>query len=145
MWSAFFWGLVATSSLVLGGLLGTWIALSKRTLGIIMAFGAGVLISAVAYELVYEAVRIGKYTRVPALGLFAGAFTFFFADLLIGRIGGSHRKNIAASHQSKLVVPLVLAIILDGIPESAVIGLGLLEGGAVSMTMLVAVFISNLP
>lgn len=93
MWSLFFWGLVATSSLILGGLLGTWVTLGKRTLGVIMAFGAGVLISAVAYELVYEALRIGKYSRVPGLGFFAGAFTFFFVDWLIGRIGGSQRKG----------------------------------------------------
>jgi ZIP family zinc transporter len=60
-------------------------------------------------------------------------------------MGAGGRKAINPSNQSKLVVPLVLAIILDGIPESAVIGLGILEGGSVSIGMLVAVFISNLP
>jgi ZIP family zinc transporter len=74
-----------------------------------------------------------------------GAFTFFFSDRLIEGIGGRQRKTINATHQSKLVVPLVLAIILDGVPESVVIGLGVLEGGTVSLAMLVAVFISNLP
>jgi ZIP family zinc transporter len=107
-----------------------------------MAFGAGVLFSAVAYELVFEALRVAKFTGFPTLGFFAGAFTFFFSEMLIGRMGGSQGK---AAQQSSLVVPLVLAIILDGIPESVVIGLGILEGGAVSLAMLVAVFISNLP
>ncbi len=145
MQGAFFWGLIAASSLILGGVIGSWIALGRRSLGMIMGFGAGVLISAVAYELVFEAVHLAKLTGIPTLGFLAGAFTFFFADLLIGRFGGSERMAVGASHQSNLVVPLVLAIILDGVPESVVIGLGILEGGGVSLAMLVAVFISNLP
>ena len=110
-----------------------------------MAFGAGVLISAVAYELVFEAVQISEMRGPPTLGFFAGALTFFVADWLIGRMGGANRKGIGASHQSSLVVPLVLGIVLDGIPESVVIGLGILQGGAVSLGMLAAVFISNIP
>jgi ZIP family zinc transporter len=145
MSNAFLWGLIATSSLVIGGLLGSWWTPGKRTLGAIMAFGAGVLISAVAYELVFEALHIAKLTGFPTMGFFAGAFTFLFCDWLIGKLGGSERMAIEATHKSNLVVPLVLAIILDGIPESVVIGLGILKGGAVSMGMLVAVFISNLP
>jgi ZIP family zinc transporter len=145
MLSAFSWGLVATSSLVIGGLLGSWWTPSKRILGVIMAFGAGVLISAVAYELVFEAVLLAKLTGFPTMGLFAGAFTFFFSDRLIGAMAGSQPKAVEATQQSKLVVPLVLAIILDGVPESVVIGLSILEGGSVSLAMLVAVFISNLP
>jgi len=110
-----------------------------------MAFGAGVLISAVAYEMVFEAVSLGKGSGAAGVGLLVGAFTFFFADMLIGKIGGSDRKSIGAAHPSKLVIPMVLAIILDGIPESMVIGLGILEHGTVSLAMLIAVFISNLP
>jgi ZIP family zinc transporter len=145
MLNAFLWGLLATSSLVIGGLLGSWWTPGRRTLGVIMGFGAGVLISAVAYELVFEALQLAKLTGFPSLGFFAGAFTFFFSDRLIGSLGGSQSTTITATHQSNLVVPLVLAIILDGIPESVVIGLGILEAGSVSMAMLVAVFISNLP
>jgi ZIP family zinc transporter len=145
MIDAFIWAFVGASSLIIGGLIGSWMTLSSRMLGIIMAFGAGVLISAVSYELVFEAVKMAKGTGFPTIGFFLGAFTFFFADNLIGKMGGSERKAINASHQSSLVVPLVLAIILDGIPESVVIGLGILEGGSVSIGMLVAVFISNIP
>jgi ZIP family zinc transporter len=145
MSSAFLWGLVATSSLVIGGLLGSWWTPRKCTLGAILAFGAGVLISAVAYELVFEAVQLAKLTGFPTIGFFAGAFTFFFSDRLIETMGGSQNGALKTTHQSNLVVPLVLAIILDGVPESVVIGLGILEGGTVSLAMLVAVFISNLP
>jgi ZIP family zinc transporter len=145
MAGAFLWGLVSAGSLVVGGLIALWFDISKRTLGAIMAFGAGVLISAVAYELVFEAVQVSERRGPPTLGFFLGAATFFVADWLIGKMGGADRKGIAASHSSSLVVPLVLGIILDGIPESVVIGLGILQGGAVSLGMLVAVFISNIP
>ena len=54
-----------------------------------MAFGAGVLISAVAYELVFEAITLAKLSGAPALGLFAGALTFFFCDRVISNMGAS--------------------------------------------------------
>jgi zinc transporter, ZIP family len=145
MLNAFLYGLLATSSLLIGGMIASRFNLGKRTLGIIMAFGAGALISAVAYELVYEAVKLGKGTGYGAFGLFAGAFTFFFSDMLIEKIGAKGRMDVNAVHSSNLVVPMVLAIILDGIPESIVIGLGIFEEGKVGLAMLVAVFISNLP
>lgn len=110
-----------------------------------MAFGAGVLISAVSYELVFEAVNLAAGSGAPAIGFFVGAFTFFASDTLIERLSGTERDALGESHRSSLVVPLVLAIILDGVPESAVIGLGVLQGGKVSVAMLVAVFVSNLP
>jgi len=144
MLNAFLWGLAAASSLLLGGILGLWIDFGRRTLGVIMAFGAGVLISAVAYELTADAVREATFTGIPALGFLVGAFVFFFLDMIIDRVGGGGRKAIEP-HESNLVVPLVLAIILDGTPESVVVGLGILEHGHVSLAMLVAVFISNLP
>jgi zinc transporter, ZIP family len=145
MLNAFLFGLLATSSLVLGGFIATRFTLNRKTLGIIMAFGAGTLISAVSYELIYEAIKLAKGTGFPGFGLFAGAFTFYFSDKLVDKLGAGNRADIDASHDSSLVIPMVLAIILDGIPESIVIGLGISEGGKVSLAMLVAVFIANMP
>jgi zinc transporter, ZIP family len=145
MLNAFLWGLLATSSLVLGGIIASRFNLSKRAIGIIMGFGAGTLISAISYELIFEAIKLGKGTGFPGYGIFAGSFTFFMADWLIAKYGKTNQIGAGTSQHSTLVVPMVLAIILDGIPESIVIGLGLFEGGAVSLAMLVAVFISNLP
>jgi len=145
MLQAFLWGLFATSSLVVGGAIASRVNLSNRALGIIMAFGAGTLISAISYELIFEAVKLGRGTGYPAFGLFAGALTFFFSDKMIEKFGAQKRVEIEAEKGSRLVVPMVLAIILDGIPESIVIGLSIFEGGTVSIAMLVAVFISNLP
>jgi len=145
MLNAFLWGLLATSSLIIGGLIASRFSLSNKVIGIIMGFGAGTLISAISYELIFESVKIGKGSGFPAYGFFTGAFTFFFADMLIGKLGAAKSGSGGASQHSKLIIPMVLAIILDGIPESIVIGLGIFEGGAVSMAMLVAVFVSNLP
>ena len=80
MLNAFLWGLLATSSLVIGGIISFhFLSVKKKALGVIMAFGAGTLISAISYELIFEAVKLGKGTGFPAFGLFAGALTFFFA------------------------------------------------------------------
>jgi ZIP family zinc transporter len=143
--NAFFWGFIAASSLVIGGLIGSWMTISQRILGLIMAFGAGVLISAVAYELVFEAVSAAATTGFPILGLFAGAATFFFIDRHVSGMVDRRADSAGSGDASSLVVPMLLGIILDGIPESVALGLGLLKGGTISIAMLVAVFISNLP
>lgn len=145
MLNAFLWGLLATSSLAIGGMIATRFNLGKKTLGVIMAFGAGTLISAVSYELIFEAVKMAPMSGFPAFGLFSGALVFFFSDKLIAKMGAGHHMAIEASGKSSLIIPMVLAIILDGVPESIVIGLGISEEGSVSLAMLVAVFISNLP
>jgi len=110
-----------------------------------MAFGAGVLFSAVAYELVFKSIKASAGTGASLLGILSGAITFFSVDLLISKMGASGRKNIKGMHKENMALPIVLATILDGIPETLVIGLSLLAGGEVGLGMLVAVFISNLP
>ena len=40
------------------------------------------LLAAVAYELVFEAIRHAKLTGFPTMGLFTGAFTFFFGETI---------------------------------------------------------------
>jgi ZIP family zinc transporter len=145
MMSAFFWGVLATCSLIVGGIIALRYTLSHRALGVIMAFGAGALISAVSYELIGDAISIARGTGFPMMGLFAGALTFYYSDKLVAMVGPSNPHEIAPSSQSSLLIPMVLAIILDGVPESIVIGLGIFKEGAVSLPMLVAVFLSNLP
>ena len=144
MGEALFWGLVAGSSLVLGGVLALAVDLNRRTLGVVMAFGAGVLISAVAYELVQEAFDTSATLSV-ALGLFAGCAVFAIGDWAIDRMGGDQRKRSTGVRASGSGLAIVLGIVLDGIPEAAVIGLSLLQGEGVSVAVIVAVFLSNLP
>ena len=145
MWAALGWGLFAGSSLVLGGAVALVLPIRERLLGVIMAFGAGVLISAVAYELVAEAFETAAGSGSLALGLAAGALTFFVGDALVDRMGGDGRKRMHRTAGAGSALAIVLGIVLDGIPESAVIGLGLLEGTGVSVAVIAAVFLSNLP
>jgi zinc transporter, ZIP family len=145
MREALFWGLVASSSLLIGGLVALRVSIDELVLGLVMAFGAGVLLSAVSFELVEEAFAESGLLRDVALGLFAGCAVFSLGDALIDRMGGESRKRIDGDQVEGSPLAIVLGIVLDGIPESAVIGLTVLEGGAVSVAMLVAVFLSNLP
>jgi ZIP family zinc transporter len=146
---AFLWGVLASSSLLIGALLVMWRPLPQRVVGLVMAFGAGVLISAVAFELVEEAIRkgnaAGNWQWPVALGLAGGALTFFAGDSYIDRMGGDERKRSEPRGGGGPALALTLGIVLDGIPESIALGLTLLGGSGVSVTMLAAIFLSNLP
>src|SRR6266545_3780159 len=145
MAASFGWGALAASSLILGGLLTFWIPIGRRTLGLVMAFGSGVLISAVAFELVQEAFDTAAWSGGVALGLLLGSVVFFAGDSLIDRLGGGDRKDPGGKQAAGSGLAILLGILLDGIPESAVLGLTVLQAGAVSAAFLVAVFLSNLP
>lgn len=130
---------------MLGGVVALRVSIDRLVLGLVMAFGAGVLLSAVSFELVEEAFDQSRLLRDVALGLFAGCAVFSLGDYAIDRLGGADRKSIDGGEDEGSPLAIVLGIVLDGIPESAVIGLTVLTGGAVSAAMLVAVFLSNLP
>jgi ZIP family zinc transporter len=142
---ALFWGLFAASSLLIGALIATWRPPHRRALGLIMAFGAGVLLSAVAYELIDESASIGGGGLAVAAGVFAGAATFTLGDIAIGRFQRRHRGDPMPSSDEGSGLSILLGALLDGVPETAVLGLTVLQTGEVGMAMLVAVFLSNLP
>ncbi len=193
MLEAAWWGFVGGAALLIGTLFGLYVKVGLRVIGLVMAFGAGVLISAVAFELTEQAYRSAGSTYA-ALGLAAGSLTFFIGDLLIDRRGGHRRKSpvhggvrhpdpaakvarasggsaagteaasggaggtidassgaggAATAATTAAAAPsgaaLVLGALLDGIPESAAIGISLLGGGGVGVAMVAAVFMSNIP
>src|SRR6476661_5512265 len=145
MGAAFWWGTLAASSLVIGAALALWLRISLRVIGLVMGFGGGVLISAVSFDLIEEASQTSSSGAAVAAGIFAGCAVFFGGDVLIDRLGGGDRKDAAGQQQSGSALAIVLGTVLDGIPESMVIGLTIFEGGAVGAAYLAAVFISNLP
>jgi ZIP family zinc transporter len=129
---------------VLGGAVALNVKLTPRRVGLVMGFGAGVLISAVAFELFEQAAaKSDSYAHI--FGIFVGSLTFFVGDWLIDRMGGEHRKSMKPQAAGGVALAIVLGIVLDGIPESTVIGLDLRGGEGVGAAFLVAVFISNLP
>lgn len=117
----------------------------QGVIGLVMAFGAGVLISAVAYDLVEEAFGVADGGVWIFLGMTAGAVTFYLGDTLIDRMSGANRKSMIGSDQSQSPLAIVLGIVLDGIPESIVIGLTLIGGSAINVSVVFAVFLSNVP
>jgi ZIP family zinc transporter len=142
---AAFWGFVGGASLLIGALAGIFLKVPVRVVGLVMGFGVGVLISAVAFELTGAAYdRAG--TLPVVLGLSAGALTFFAGDWLIDRRGAENRKDPTGTGAgSSAAAALVLGALLDGIPESAAIGVSLVGGGSVGTTVVIAVFLSNIP
>src|SRR4051794_8829827 len=90
---SFFWGFVAAATLIVGGAVALRWHVQDRLLGMVMAFGSGVLISAVAFELVEEAFNEARWGGSVATGLCAGALTFYAGDAAIDRMGGEDRKH----------------------------------------------------
>jgi ZIP family zinc transporter len=150
---AFVWGLVASSSLVIGAVVAFLFKIPIRVVGLIMGFGAGVLISAVAFDLIEEALAESTGRGYIAAGIFLGCLVFFVGDRLIDGLGGAERKDPEGVEPTEGTgsggggssLSIVLGTVLDGIPESLVIGLTIFKGGAVGFAYLIAVFISNLP
>jgi ZIP family zinc transporter len=117
-----------------------------RIVGLVMAVGAGALISAVAYELVDEAIQTAGGTSWALFGIVAGALAFFVGDYLVDRRGGENRKDISGDEDgSGNGQAIALGSLLDGVPESIVIGASLVTGGGVSMAVVAAAMISNFP
>jgi len=138
------WGFVGGLALLIGALAGLRLRVSRHVTGLIMAFGAGVLISALAFELTEEAFDLAGADAVAA-GLAAGGLAFFAGDWLIDRRGGDQRKHMGGEQAGGSAMAIVLGAVLDGIPESIAIGITLLEGNGVGVPVVAAVFMSNLP
>jgi len=141
---AAFWGFVGGVALIVGAVLGLAWNVSSRVVGGVMAFGAGVLISAVAFDLVEEGYERAGIAPV-LIGLAAGALAFALGDYILSRNGGSDRKRSGGQQAGGAAMAIALGAMLDGIPESAAIGVTLLGGGGVGVAMVVAVFLSNIP
>jgi ZIP family zinc transporter len=155
MGEAALWGAVGASALVVAAEFAFAIRLSRVVIGLIMAFGVGALISSVSFELIAPAMQDAATWKV-GLGLAAGSLTFFVGDRLIASMGGQNRKSAAgdedgsdgdedASDGDGGGLGIVLGTVLDGVPESAVLGMSLVGGGGVSVSLLVGIWVSNFP
>jgi zinc transporter, ZIP family len=143
------WGLLAGSASVIGASAGYFMRIPQRAIAAVMAFGSGVLISALSLQLMEEAYRNGGFDST-ALGFLGGAAVYTAANWLLAGYGARHRKRSAKqqpSEQEHSGSGLAIAIgsLLDGIPESIVIGTSLITGGSVSLVAVGAIFLSNIP
>ncbi|MDO9457403.1 ZIP family metal transporter [Nocardioides sp.] len=150
MWvEAGLWGSVAGSTLVLGAAVAWMVPVPRRVVAAVMAFGSGVLISALAFDLVEEA-EAGGGLAATVIGLGLGATAYVGANVVLDRRGARHRKRSGDEQASEDEQPgsgaaIAVGALLDGIPESVVLGLSLLGGGGVGVPVLAAIAISNLP
>ena len=143
-WHAVLWGAFGASSLLVGQALSGPLSGSRRATGLLMGFGAGTLISAVGFELVPEAsfedVGLGV-----GLALAAGALTYYTADRIVDGMGGAERQTLETSETAGSPWAMFIGALLDGVPESFVLGSTLAVGGAIDAAFLVAVLVSNVP
>ncbi|GGS32889.1 ZIP family metal transporter [Actinokineospora fastidiosa] len=142
------WGLAAGSTLVVGAAVAWLVRVPARVVAAVMAFGAGVLIAALSFELVDEAARTGGLAATAG-GFLAGALAYVAANIALSRRGARHRKRSSGLQPSEEQhagsgTAIAVGALLDGVPESVVLGLSL-HGGGVGVTVLAAVAISNLP
>ena len=144
MGEAFFWGFVGAVSLLVGAVVAIALPPSRRTLGLIMG-----LVPACSSARSLRAGRKGGGRRGRAgrdhVGLLIGCGTFVAGDVFLERRVGPAVSRPDAPGPTRGGLSIALGALLDGVPECAVFGLTILQGGSVGAAMLVAVFISNLP
>jgi ZIP family zinc transporter len=144
MFEAGFWGFIAGSSLVLGAALALVAHPGHRIVGLTMAFGAGMLITSIAYELVGDALAEGDAAGI-AVAMLLGALVFVAGDIAIDRLGGDRPRMATPGEEVGSGPAIALGAVLDGIPESFVLGLTVLSQGSVNVAFMAAVFVSNIP
>lgn len=142
------WGLAGGGALVLGALVAWFVRVPRDVVAVVMAFGAGVLMAAAAFELMDEAEQTGGLLAT-SVGFLGGAVVYVLANAVLARRGARHRKRSSnqptESEQEGSGSAIAVGALLDGVPESVVLGVSLLGGGGVGVAMLAAVVISNVP
>jgi zinc transporter, ZIP family len=143
MLEALVWGGLGAAALLVGALIAYQVNPSRQLIAVVMGLGTGLLIGSVSFELVDEALA-HQDVAIVALLVLVGAAAFTAGDWRLSRRGGGDRKDSGGAQAEGRPLAIVLGSVLDGVPESFVLGLTVLQGG-VSVALLVGVALSNLP
>jgi zinc transporter, ZIP family len=144
VWNAALWGGIAGSAVFIGALTGIFFRIKKQWIGMIMAFGTGVLLGAATFELLRKSVKEGGL-GATSLGFIGGAILFTLVEFILSKRGGKERKRSKESPQGTSGLAIYIGTLFDAIPESVIIGVSLLENEKVSLLLVIAIFISNFP
>jgi zinc transporter, ZIP family len=150
------WGLVVGLSLVAGAVAAARLDLPERVAATLTAFGGGVLLAAVALELVPDADAEAG-TALTAIGLAAGTLLYVGADAWLSRTA-SHREMRRAMHAAAAGRPgraeemmsadstrglsIAVGLFIDGVPESIALGLTVAEE-ELGVALLAGILIGN--
>ena len=143
MITAFLWGAAGASALLVGAVIAYLSRPGRVVIAVVMAVGTGVLFGSVAFELVDDAIASSDVVWVATL-VVVGAGAFTLGDWLLARRGGSQRKDPTGAQAEGSPLAIVLGSVLDGIPESFVLGLTAI-GGGISASLFAGIVLSNLP
>lgn len=161
MTTALIYGFLASAGLLVGAGIGMYAAPPRRAVASVVAFGSGVLVSTLTFDLMDEAFEQGSVTYVVG-GFLAGAVIYVAVNAFLDRLAARSPKR--EGREPKDVVPgarampetpaeaaasstaLLVGALLDGIPENAALGISLHAGGkALGLVLLAAIFLGNLP
>jgi ZIP family zinc transporter len=142
-WEAFFWGGFSSAALYIGEALAGPMKRMHRLTGQVMGFGAGTLLSAVAYELIPESSL--EHGLGIGIGVLSGALVYYVADRILDETGAGERQDIAGGEVSGSGMAMFLGALLDGVPEAFILGITLALGGSINIAFVTAVFVSNIP
>lgn len=143
MVEAFLWGAVSASALLAGAVVAYQLHPGRRLIAAVMAFGTGVLLGSVSFELIDEALNTRTVAAVSLLVLI-GAGVFAVGDWALSRRGAGERKASDGAQAAGSPLAIVLGSVLDGIPESFVLGLTIMQG-QISVALLAGIVFSNFP
>jgi zinc transporter, ZIP family len=159
--TALLYGSLASSSFIIGVFIGLFTSPPRRVVAGVIAFGAGVLVSALTFELMREAFETGG-AAYAITGFLVGAVIYVAADVVLERMAAKSPKrtgrdatDVVPRAEQKRESPevavvagtaLLVGAVLDGIPESIAIGVSLhADGSGLGLVLLAAVFLGNVP
>jgi zinc transporter, ZIP family len=147
-----FWGFIASIPLLIGSIIASIVNLPKQVIAIIMAFGSGVLVAALAFSLIEEAFSLSESITSVIIGFVLGGLSYTLANYILNRKSRGSTRHRKKSHgenagggKDASGLALLVGSVMDNIPENMALGISLVTGGAVNIVLIAAIFLSNFP
>jgi zinc transporter, ZIP family len=146
------WGFIASIPLLIGSIIALIVTLPKQVIAIIMAFGSGVLVAALAFSLIEEAFSLSESITSVIIGFVLGGLSYTLANYILNRKSRGSARHRKKSHgenagggKDASGLALLVGSVMDNIPENMALGISLVTGGAVNIVLIAAIFLSNFP